>query len=393
MNKSLFLLLLLSLFACQEAEQIGPEIYECTLSFPDNSATHPQNTELTAALSLLPSISPGVQIAVTSHTGTHWTAAQGMANIPEQVALEPCHKHMIGSISKVYTSVLVLQLQDEGILSIDDPLRDWLDASLIGEIENADQVSLKQLLNHTSGIRDYLAAEQYLNALNQPYFRETQSEKLRYVYGKSAYHTPGERYTYSNTNYVLLGLVVEKARNMPLWEVVKQHITDPLGLDNTEMGTHDQPLPTGTVRPYGYSRKQYRDIMSLAVSDGATGDGGIASNMQEVNAFAEALFSGQLLSEAAFKQMTQELIIITDENEMDFPNWPDEGYGLGISLWNTPYGKAYGHTGGTSSFDTYWFYFPEKQISLSIGYSMEGDQEIWEGRRAFREEVMRVLLE
>lgn len=392
MKKLCFAFIFLStLNACEKAEIIPPATYQCSLSFTDQSMHHPKQAEFQAALDEAAQFTPGVQVAIRTPDQLTWTGAAGMADIPNQIPMLACQQTMVGSISKVFTAVLILQLQDEGVLSISDPLSQWLHTDIIGKIENAEEVSLQQLLDHTSGIRDYLSTEQFINAVNTPNFRETQEEKLRYVYGKKAHHAAGTAYSYSNTNYVLLGLVVEVARQMPLWDAVEQFITQPLGLINTRMGTHNAPIPNGTARPYLATRSdKYRDIMHIAVSDAATGDGGIVGNAQDINAFMEALFNGQLLSNDALQLMTGSLVAVGEE--ADFPQWDNEQYGLGISLFRTPYGDAYGHTGSTSAYNAYLFYFPEQAVTVSIAYNGSSyDDKIEKHKRILRERLFELV--
>ncbi|MEL6718232.1 MAG: serine hydrolase domain-containing protein, partial [Bacteroidota bacterium] len=241
---------ILWLQACQEAEIVDPNIYDCELSFLDESETHPQQAQFEGFLKRIGEHSPGTQMAISTKDGKIWTGAAGYADLASRVPLQTCNKLMVGSVSKVFTGVLIMQLYDEGILSIDDKMGDWLDGELMDEIANADQVTIQNLLNHTSGIPDYLAVEQFIDAANTPNFKETQREKLEYIYGKKAEFAPNAQYSYSNSNYVLLGLIVEEARQMPLWDAVEKFIVDPLELKVAEMGTHNQPIPVGTARPY-----------------------------------------------------------------------------------------------------------------------------------------------
>lgn len=390
----LIILCLCSFYACESDETVAPASYDCQLSGPDDTEDHPQKDALDRALEEIGLSTPGVQLSIKDRNGLWYNRAFGRADIPNEVNFEACTKSMAGSISKTFTAVLIMQLQDEGILSVDDMLKDWLEESVIGEIENADQVRLRHLLNHTSGIKDYLGIKQYITALNTSYLLESQEEKLRYIYGKKAELPVGERYSYSNTNYVLLGLVVEKARNMPLWDAVDTYIVQKLGLLNAQMGTHEVPIPEGTARPYRNIRgSRYEDVMHLAVSDAATGDGGIASNMQDLNLFFLGLFNGQLMSEAAFQQMTDSELLLVGEGEEDFPQWPGESYGLGISLWNTPKGLAYGHTGSTSTYEAYSFYFPDNEVAISIAYNAAEGRGLGQKQRVFREKLFDILLD
>jgi len=365
--------------ACDKPEIIEPSVYNCSLSFVDESTTHPNNTELQNALDEIATLTPGVQVSVRTADGKRWNGSAGMADIPNNIPLQPCHKLMVGSVSKIYTGVLIMQLHDEGILSVDDLLKDWLEADLINNIENADVVSLRQLLNHTSGIKDYL-------------YKLTQREKLEYIYGKSADHAPDEAHTYSNSNYVLLGLVIEKARNMTLWDAVDTYISQPMGFENTVFGTHDEPIPAGTARPYWASRNQkYIDIIENSVSDAATGDGGIAANTQELNVFIENVFNGTLVSNEALSMMRNDSV---DVDGQTYPHWENEFYGLGLEIYHTEHGVAYGHTGSTSSYTAYLLHFPEKNMTLSIAYNGETmDEDVWHKQYETREKILDIMFE
>ncbi|MEM7655872.1 MAG: serine hydrolase domain-containing protein [Bacteroidota bacterium] len=378
--------------ACVPAETIAPSVYECALTTADPSEAHPQATEFEAAFAKMAANSFGGQVAARTPDGSLWTQASGMADIPNDIPLEACHLTMIGSISKPVTAVLVMQLHEEGLIDIDAPLNQYLSNDLIGEIEHANQVSVRQLLDHTSGIRDYLSTQQFLNSRNQDFLLETQEEKLRYAYGKSAYHAPGAQHTYSNTNYVLLGLLVEAVRQMTLWDAVDQYIAQPLGLENFQMGTHEQPIPVGTARPYTLSRGKYRDIYPFAVSDAATGDGGIASNMMDLITFIEGVFDGRLIQAATLEMMIQDRVAVPEEQQ-DFPQWEGETYGLGLLRMNTPHGIAYGHTGSTSTYNAFLFHWPEQGASFAVGYHAGGDTEDWDARRDFRMEMFDLMLE
>lgn len=367
-NQFIYIVLfcLLTFGACQEPQVTLPSVYDCEMTFEDDTQAHPHAAAFQAELDKVTELLPGMQASIFSADGI-WSGASGMADIPNQVAMEPCHKLMVGSISKVFTGVMILQLQEEGILSVEDKLSDWLDQSLIGTIENANDVTLRQLLNHTTGIKEYLDADNHVDAVNIPFYQLTQTEKMELIQGKNARFAPGEKYEYSNSNYVLLGLVIEKARNMPLWDVVRIHITEPAGMSNTVMGTHDMPIPTGTARPYlstgGY---KYFDIMQNSVADAATGDGGIASNMQDLIIFMNALFSNTLMSQESFDQMQTLTVTFNDGNAQ---------YGLGLETFETDnWGTIIGHGGSTSSYSSFFFHFPEYEGTLAFSTNCRYDK-------------------
>ncbi|MEM9261108.1 MAG: serine hydrolase domain-containing protein, partial [Bacteroidota bacterium] len=290
--KTSFLLsiFLFFLIACDNAEVVPAATYRCELTFPDEGAEHPQAAAFWELIDKALPYTTGIQVALTDNDGRTWTGARGFADIANQVPLETCHRLMIASISKVATAVLIMQLQEEGRLSVEDPLTDWLPEDLIGPLANSNEVSLRQLLNHTSGIPDYLTSRQTLNALNKPFLLETQREKLGYAYDLPATNAAGTTFSYSNTNYVLLGLVVEEALNQPLWEAVENRFKLPLGLRHFAMGTEQNPIPADVARPYlAFTNGKFIDVTASAVADAATGDGGIVTNLQDLNAWVTAV--------------------------------------------------------------------------------------------------------
>ena len=359
-----FIGLVLFVSACAKTDPIPPATYTCSDVITHVGDQHPKANELNALLDKQLPQFVGVQVALTDASGQRWSGARGMADIQADVELLTCHRIPIASISKTITATVILQQVDDGLLTLEDNVSDYLPVSLIGEIDNASESTLRQLLNHTSGIPDYLTTKQFLNSLNEPYLIETQREKLKYAYNQSATNGIGEKFSYSNTNFVLLGLIAEVVDAKPLWEVIEDRIAQPLGLANFAMGTERDPIPDDVARPYlALNDDKYIDIISFAVSDAATGDGGILTNMLELNTFMEALFSGSLLSQNSLNEMTSNFVDVPEE-QADF-DWPNEGYGLGISRWNTPAGLAYGHTGATGSYLAFSLYYPSSEVLLS----------------------------
>ncbi|MFK8054544.1 MAG: serine hydrolase domain-containing protein [Saprospiraceae bacterium] len=350
--------------ACGKTDPIAPATYTCADGLAQAGDQHPDADDLNALLDKQLPHFVGVQVALTDAQGNRWTGARGMADIQAGVDLQTCHRIPIASISKTITAAVILQQFDDGLLDLDDLLSVYLPASLIGEIPNASEATLRQLLNHTSGIPDYLTAKQFLNSLNEPYLIETQREKLKYAHNQEPTNSPGEEFSYSNTNFVLLGLVAEVIDEMPLWEVIDARIAQPLSLPNFAMGTELDPIPDDVARPYlALNGGKYSDIISFAVSDAATGDGGILTNMNELSGFFSGLFTGGLVNGASLTEMTSNIMDVP-ERQSDF-DWPNEGYGLGLSRWNTPAGLAYGHTGSTGSYLSALFYFPDTGVMLS----------------------------
>lgn len=353
--------------ACEKPIILDSRIYDCELSIIDDTDTHPNTQRLQAELDKLTQSFPGIQAAIMTSDGLLWSGASGMADIPNGVEMKPCSKSMVGSISKIFTAVLIMQLEEEALLDIKDPLSNYLPASLIDEIPNANEVSIQNLLNHDSGIPDYLNAGFHIDAVNEANYILTQEEKMKLLHGTKSEFPVGERYSYSNSNYVLLGLVVESLRQMDLWTAVDTYIAKPIGLKNTLCGTEQQPLPIGTARPYLAVGSNFIDIYQNSVSDAATGDGGIAASAQDLVIFLNALRDESLISKATYQKMQDLRIPINDDEDY---------YGLGLEFFESDYGTAIGHGGSTSSYMAYAMYIEAQESTLAFclnGISQNGD--------------------
>ncbi|NJR38874.1 MAG: beta-lactamase family protein [Leptolyngbyaceae cyanobacterium CSU_1_4] len=201
-----------------------------------NDLTPDNPVDPTLALSLQNTLNQSSQgvvgsaAAITAATGS-WFGASGVENLVTGVAVEPGDRFQIGSITKPFVATVALQLAEEGTLTLEDTLDRWLSADLIRQIPNAAQITLRQLLNHTSGIPDHVPS---LLSLGVNLFREWQpTELIGLLAGAEAKFTPGTDWFYSNTNYVLMGLVVEAATQSPIAQQIRSRILEPLKLENT----------------------------------------------------------------------------------------------------------------------------------------------------------------
>ena len=356
------------IWSCEKIELNDPDNYSCVLSFPDNSGSHPKSAQFQSAINQFVQFLPGVSVAIRTSDQQTWIGAAGMADIAQDIPLVPCHSLMVGSISKVFTSTTILKLAEAGKLSVDDPLNRWLPASLIDPIANASQVSLRQMLNHTSGIPDYNDAAFTLDAVNDPVLLLTPEEKLTYTHGMSAEFAPGAQYAYSNSNYVLLGMVIEAVTQLSLSQAITEIILEPLGLESGVVGDSENPIPNTVVRPYLNVRgQQFFDDIKLEQADAATGDGNVAINMQDLQRFIEALFSKEIITQNL--DLMTSALIEKPRDEQDFEDWNGEFSGLGIDLFKTPYGDAFGHTGAIFAFTANMFYFPDLDATLVMAFN------------------------
>jgi D-alanyl-D-alanine carboxypeptidase len=293
----------------------------------------------------------GAAVGISSPKGD-WFGASGIANLRTGVSVQADDRFQVGSITKPFVSTIVLQLFQEGKLTLEDAINQWLSPDLIRQIPNGEQITIRQLLGHTSGLPDYVPS---LLSVGVNLFREWQPQELiELLVGAEALFAPGADWEYSNTNYVLLGLIVETITRSTIAQQIRDRILDPLALKDTFFAGAE-PIPGNTVSGYWDVNEDGKldDVSNLSLS-WAGAAGALVSNTHDLNRFAKALFGGELLKPATLEQM---LDFRTDIGSNSF-----SGYGLGIARLRTSEGTFYGHTGLTLGFRSSLWYSPETQL-------------------------------
>lgn len=362
----IFASILLSTFACQEAEILPASNYTCTSRIEQESAQHPKAASYQAIVDrnqrkgLI-----GVSVYVKDKDGI-WAGAAGQIDIASGIEAAPCNRFMIASISKVFTGAVVFALVDEGLLSVDDPVNKWIDRSITDELANANESKISHLLNHTSGIPDFYTTQFELDRINKVYNNWRQEDVLEYAYGKNATHSVGSIYSYSNSNYTLLGMIAESASGMSLAELYEEKIFKPLDLRSGYYGT-DQPIPDDAAKGYVdiYDNGQVLESEFLYKDElGIGGDGGVVMNAYDLGKFMEELAVGNVVSQASLAKMTEWFDIPSDwvgDVEDGFSHYRN---GFALEYFETAHGDAYGHLGGIDGFNSTAFYFPEDDMTF-----------------------------
>lgn len=362
---SLILLSLLTLggFSCEQDEIFTSDAYACRAELPHESKTHPQQAAYEKLLTdMVRSGVPGMMLSVHTAEEGYWSGAAGFADLASQVALQPCHWSRVGSTVKTFTAVSVLLLQEDGLLQLDEPISKYLGEESLQGLENAQTATIRQLLQHSSGIYNYIQHLQFQTAsLNDLLKTWHPQELLAYAQGEDAYFGPGEDVQYSNTNYILLGMLIEKVSGRPFYHFFQERIFTPMELNFTQFATED-PVPDDIIRGYVdlYSKLNLINATYYSGWDYFTADGGLISNAYDLNKFLTRLFQGELLSETSL----QEMLRWQAPNNQDAEGFPTQ-FGLGIFRIETAYGPAYLHSGDAIGYFASMVYFPEQKVTIS----------------------------
>jgi D-alanyl-D-alanine carboxypeptidase len=317
---------------------------------------------------------PGVSAAVVFPDGSVWTGQSGTAVLATRTAVAADTLFSIGSISKTFVAALAGRLASRGTISLDDPLSKYVPTFYL-----ADKITLRQLLNHTSGIKDLFAIKAITDAiLAKPAQTWTPTQLLTMV-GKSRYpFAPGKGYWYSNTEYVLLGVAIEKATGRTVADLVRSEFLAPLGLDHTFLQTEEAVTGAeahgycaGTAPGCSSSRaaaSKPRDnaagaMLPFTAEASAVGAaGGFVSSAADIARWTEALYSGRVLDQATMASMVD----ISQTQGFKSPWVPGWLYGLGTEEATINGHVAWGHRGHLDGFWSATWFLPDFDVSITI---------------------------
>ncbi len=363
MNKLLALaaLLFVSLSACQKSEELPADFYACALPATDSSSQHPQNAELQALLDeITQSGVVGITMAVQNPQGL-WLGASGKADLHNDIDMRPCHISRVGSTVKMFTATTVLLLAEEGKINLDAPLSDYLEHDALQKIEGAASASIRQLLQHSSGVYNYIQNLRFQTASLNDLIKEWRADELmRYAYGAAAYFEAGSDVRYSNTGYILLGLLIEAVEGKPFYRIFEERIFEPLQLTQTRFAA-EMPVPDGIARGYIdlYSNFQLVESTYFSGWDYFCADGGLISTPNDLQRFFRALMRSEIINSQSLGEMLSWQI----PSELD-PNFFPISYGLGIFRIETPKGIAYMHSGDAIGYYANMLYFPSDSTTI-----------------------------
>ncbi|MEU5052775.1 serine hydrolase domain-containing protein [Streptomyces sp. NPDC021096] len=287
---------------------------------------------------------PGVAAEVRTPRG-NWSGSAGYADTDTKRKRTAADHFRAGSITKTFVATTLLQLEAEGKLSLDDSVERWLPGVVKGNGYDANKITIRQLLNHTSGVHDMVYTPEWDKDMNGPGFFQhrydvkTPQEVIAYGLKYGPDFEPGKGWNYSNTGFVLAGMVIEKVTGKPYAREVERRIVKPLGLKETTFPGTDPTLPA--PHPVGYSKlyvqnpgPEIHDATEYRPSwSGATGE--VVSTSGDLNRFYSALLQGKLLPR---KQL--DAMLTTVETGQQFT------YGLGIMSRSLSCGTTvWGHDG------------------------------------------------
>lgn len=310
---------------------------------------------------------PGIGASVGSGTGEVVSAVSGAADPPGATALQSGDRFHVGSVTKTFTAALILMLDQEGKLSLDSPISNWI------QYPGGDEITVRMLLGHTSGIPDFTDSPDLTR-------RENPEQAVALAAEMSPLFAPGASWSYSNTNYTMLGMISEIVSSESWERQVVAKFIEPLDLDSTYLwsGTPQGPTVTGSRQACGYPSEPEciptPGLATLPVVDGedwtlAWAAGSLVSTPADLANWMAQLVGGDVLDDEHRRLM----MTATPQSEIALANLPAfgptrwSGMGLGLMRYEVDgVGSAWGHEGTINGFVANAAYFTKPQVAVAV---------------------------
>jgi len=308
---------------------------------------------------------PGATLAVVLPGGKEISLALGLADKEKGIPMKPGDRMFTGSVGKTFAAATALQLIEEKKLSLSDKVSKYFkNSKWYDRIPNAPHLTVDMLMHHTSGIPRHVFAREFLNQLpKDPAKTWKPEELLSFIFDKKPVHEAGKGWAYSDTNFIILGMIIEKVTGNIFYKEAQKRLLTPLKLDKTSpaVGREHPGLVSGYTgkEPFGLPEKTASDGKYVIDPQFEWTGGGFVTNSLDLARWAKALYGGDVLKKATRANMLKPL----DYNS----GKPGKtGYGLGVQVWDSPYGLVYGHGGIFPGYQTYMVYLPKYDLALSI---------------------------
>lgn len=365
MKKFLIILTVLAFSVSCQKEIIDP-VEDISFSMPINN--HSSSADLQQLLEKYKSKGlVGISAVVDDPINGFWAGASGKASIESNTSMTKYHLHRSGSIPKMYTGTAIMLLKEQGLIELDSKMNRYLPSNICDNISNGNIITIRQLLTHSSGVYDYTGNPQlYFDQLNNAGgLNHTPLQLIEFIYGKPSQFNPGENTYYSNSNFLLLAVVIDFVIGESHAQYLKEQMFDPNSLEQTYYKIQSgYPNPPGIVNAYADWNANGKLINISDIYNYweiMVGDDGMVASVYDYNRFTKLLFKGNIVSQTSLDEM----MVWEDFDENDGQLTKT---GLSIQYWQSNDGTTWGmgHRGATHGTGGYTYYFPSNQTTITI---------------------------
>ncbi len=336
---------------------------------------------------------PGASFAIVLPNGDVVTSAVGKSSKEKKTALKESDLMMSASIGKTYFSAIALSMLLEKKLSLDDNVSKYLGTEKwYKQIPNHADITIAHLMRHQSGIPRYIFNRKvWEDAIKNPDMKWTPGDQLKYIYDANPVHPAGKGWAYSDTNYILLGLILEKITRKSVYELVNTELLTPHKLSET-FPNNRREMP-GLVQGYssafavlGMPDKTIANGKFVFNPEMEWCGGGFLCTSRDLAKWAHILYSGNAIEGDYLGLLTGEA---ADSSRMLGPN---SKYGLGVIIRKTDLGPMLGHDGGFPGYTSTMGYFPDHKISAALMYNSDARDSLTKPAHVVMTELVRAVI-
>lgn len=329
---------------------------------------------------------PGATVAFILPDGRVAEFATGFSDVEDEIAMTPEARMPSGSIGKTYVAAVALSLCAEGTLNLDAKINRWLGKETWFEhLPNGDTITLRNLLNHSSGLIDHVFepdsgfqeyAREHLTA-DEADVNFDPRDQVQFVLDREPLFPAGKGFNYTDTGYILVGLIIEEASGSTYYEELAKRFLKPLELTRTT--PQNQRIVPGIAQGYAPASNQFFGVPLKVIAEGAflfdpsiewTG-GGLVNNSQDLVRWAKTLYEGNAMDrpylDALFGSVAQ-------SDQGSDASGRKYGYGLGVTIAKTDFGTTYGHGGFFPGYNSQLAYFPEYKTAIAMQINTDSSQ-------------------
>lgn len=309
---------------------------------------------------------PGLNFSIVYENGQTENYSAGFSDIDQQIPLSTDHVFFSGSIGKTYAVALLMQLVDAGKVDLNATLKTYLtDIPWLSNIPNIEEITVSMLLQHTSGLPRWVMQIEVWEALHaNPDKIWSYEDRLAYIFNQTPVHAPDKGWAYSDTNYILIGILLEKITGQGYYDLVRTKLLTPFKLNYT-FPSEGRVIPNLSMA-YSQLPEAFK-IPNQVVAEGRyvfnpqvewTG-GGMASTTTDLAKWAKLYYEGTLFSET----LLTKIITINPNGQKVGTGY---SYGMGSFIYHTKNGDAYGHSGFMPGYNSIFAYYPKEKIAVAL---------------------------
>jgi D-alanyl-D-alanine carboxypeptidase len=332
---------------------------------------------------------PGGTAGFALADGSLFGIAVGLSDRAAKTPMQPTDRLLLGSVGKTYVSAVALQLVNEKKVGLDDPIAKYLGSQpWFGRIAHSDRITVRQLMTHTSGLVRYELNPKFTADLSaNPDKVWTPEERIAYLFDAQPPFMPGDGWEYSDTNYIVLGMIIERAGGGPYYEQLRNRILSPLGLKDT-VPADSRTVPglvqgyAGTDNPFGGTDEMIRDGRFAINPQFEWTGGGLAVSAVDLAKWAKQLYEGGVIDATLMDDLL---------DGVPAKLGPETKYGLGVIIRPSPLGVTYGHSGYMPGYQTDVMYFPALKTAIAVQVNSSAPRSTGRALRAFVVEFAQIV--